>query len=190
MEKLKNGVGWITLHSKYILLLLIAGLAFYAGFFVCQHYNKNVVEVPTVQTIEIEKPVPVEVPVEVKGDTVIRYVEKQTPADADVEITHPAPVVSVAYNGEKTEVSGNVSEKQKFENGKLQVNQTTETVLDVTPIVEREVNTAVTKAVQENTDKLTAEHKEELKQADKKRHKREFETFLAGLGTAGLLLLF
>ncbi len=190
MNKIKQIASWITVNSKYVLMLLVAGVAFYAGFFVCQNYNKNVVEVPVEIEKTIEKPVPIEVPVEVKGDTVIRYVEKESVLDADVEIANPAPVVSVAYNGEKTELAGNVSEKQKFENGKLQVEQKTETVLDVTPIVEREVNTAVTKAVQENTDKLNTEHQAELKQEKHKRHKREIETYLAGLGTAGLLLLF
>ena len=76
MAKIKQFVGFITLHSKYVMALLLIGLAFYAGFFICEHCNKNVVEVPVEKTIEKRIEVPVEVPVEVKGDTVIRYVEK------------------------------------------------------------------------------------------------------------------
>lgn len=186
MQKLKDFWGAFLLHSKYVVALLIVGLAFYAGFFVCQKYNKNVVVQTEVQTVEVEKIKEIKVPVEVKGDTVIQYVEKQTPADADVEIAHSAPVVSVDYNGTKTELAGLSSESQKFDKGKLQVEQKTETVLDVTPIVDREVNAAVAKQkLADEADKNKAVQEEKHKA-----HKHGQKTFLYGLGAAGLLLAF
>lgn len=184
MNEVKEFVGDLFLRSKYVVALLLIGLAFYAGFFVCQHYNKNVIEVP----VEVEKriEVPIEVPVEVKGETVIQYVEKQTPTDADIEITQPAPVIALDYNGEKTELAGISGEKQKFDRGKLQVEQKTEAVLDVAPIVNREVALAV--------DKQKAEDKAELDEAVQeekhKAHRHGQKTFLYGMGAAGLLLLF
>lgn len=181
---------WLIPKSKYLIALFVIGLAFCAGFFICKHYDQNVVTVT--ETIEVEKPVvkEVKVPVEVKGDTVIRYVEKQSPSDSDVEITHPAPVISVDYNGTKTELAGVATESQKFDKGKLQVEQKTETVLDVTPIVEREVNTAVAKAVRDNTDKLNESHTEDMKKERHKRHRREVQAFLTGAGVGLLAVAF
>lgn len=184
MNEVKEFVGDLFLRSKYVVALLIIGLAFYAGFFVCQHYNKNVIEVP----VEVEKriEVPIEVPVEVKGETVVQYVEKLTPTDADIEITQPAPVIALDYNGEKTELAGISGERQKFDKGKLQVEQKTEAVLDVTPIVNREVALAVDK--QKTEDK--AECDKALQEEKHKAHRHGQKTFLYGMGAAGLLLLF
>ena len=184
LSKIKRFVEFITLHSSYLMALLLIGLAFYAGFFICKHYDQNVVT----QTVEVEKPIvkEVKVPVEVKGDTVIRYVEKQTPADCDVEITNPAPAITVAYNGEKTELAGVSGESQKFDRGKLQVEQKTEATLDVTPIVDREVALAVDK--QKLEDK--AELDEAVQEEKHKAHRHGQKAFLYGMGAAGLLLLF
>ena len=183
MAKVKEFVGDLFLHSKYVVALLMIGLAFYAGFFVCKHYDQNVVEVP----IEVEKrvEVPIEIPVEVKGDTVIQYVEKESPQDADVEITSPAPVVSVSYNNQKTELEGVANETQKFDKGKLTVEQKTETTLDVTPIVDREVNMAVDK--QKNEDKAKLD--EAVREEKHKAHKHGQKTFLEGLGAGAVLVL-
>ena len=184
IEKAKKVANWVTCNSKYALMLILVGLAFYAGFFVCQNYHKNVVEVP----VEVEKriEVPIEVPVEVKGDTVIQYVEKTAPTDADVEITNPAPVIAVNYNGEKTELTGVSGENQKFDKGKLQVEQKTEAVLDVTPIVDREVSSAVSK--QKAEDKLDLD--KAVQEEKHKAHRHGQKAFLYGMGAAGLLLLF
>ena len=184
MERIKQALKWLIAGCKTVAPLIFIGLAFYAGFFVCQHFNKNVVEVP----VEVEKriEVPIEVPVEVKGETVIQYVEKQTPADADIEITQPAPVIALDYNGEKTELAGISGEKQTFDKGKLQVEQKTEAVLDVTPIVNREVALAVDK--QKTEDK--AECDKALQEEKHKAHRHGQKTFLYGMGAAGLLLLF
>ncbi|BAL85084.1 hypothetical protein SELR_pSRC300110 (plasmid) [Selenomonas ruminantium subsp. lactilytica TAM6421] len=169
---------WIKSHAKYIGVAALAMALFAGGWFACKHFGANVVTKTEVQTVEVEKPVPVQIPVEVKGDTVIKYVEKDSPADADVQIESPAPAIAVSYNGEKTELNGLTTEKQKFDQGKLQVEQKSEAVLDVTPIVNREVQAAV----KENTEALNKTHAENMKKEKHKRHKREFQSFLAGAG--------
>ncbi len=184
LKALKDAGIWLWDNMVYVMALLAIGVSFYLGWFLCQHYNQNVIEVPTVQTIEVEKPIPIEVPVEVKGDTVIKYIEKEAPTDADVQISNPAPVIAVAYNGEKTELAGVTGEKQKFKKGALKVEQKTEATLDVTPIVKREVHSALEK--QKAVDELD---KTKAIDAEKhKAHKHGQKTFLYGLG-AGLLMV-
>ena len=186
MEKIKRFFGWIKGKAKYIGAAVLAVALFFGGWFACKHFGANTVVKTEVQTVEVEKPVPVEIPVEVKGDTVIKYVAKDTPADADVQIENPAPKIAVSYNGEKTELDGLTSEKQKFDQGKLQVEQKSEAVLDVTPIVDREVQAAV----KENTEVLNKAHTEEMKAEKNKRHKREVQSFLAGAGVGLLVAVF
>lgn len=179
-----NYLNWIKSHKELGLIalaLFIVAVIFGSGWYTCKALNKNVV-VKT-ETVEVEKPVPIHVPVEVKGDTVIRYVEKQAENDADVQITNPAPKIAVSYNGEKTELNGIQSEKQKFDKGKLQVEQSTSAVLDVTPIVEREVNTAVEKQIMQDE----AVKEEAVQEEKHKAHKHGQKTLLGGLG-AGLVL--
>lgn len=170
-------------NKALLIVLLVASVC--AGWFGCKTLGQNVVTVE--KTVEVEKPIPIEVPVEVKGDTIIRYVEKEYPEDADVEITSPAPVIAVSYNGEKTELEGVAEETQKFDKGKLQVEQSTEAVLDVTPIVEREVNTAVAnQKLQDDKEKTEAVQEEKHKA-----HRHGQKTLLGGIGLgiiAGLLL--
>lgn len=181
IDFMKRALVWARKHLKYILAAILAMILFAGGWMACKHYGANIVTKTEVQTVE--KPVPIEVPVQVKGDTVIKYVEKESPTDADVEINNPAPVIAVSYNGEKTELNGLSTEKQKFDQGKLQVEQKSEAVLDVTPIVDREVQAAV----KDNTEKLTEAHAEDMKREKHKRHKKELQSFLTG-AAAGLLV--
>lgn len=184
IEAITLALGWAKNHAKYIGAIAIAVALFFAGWCACKHFDANVVVQTEVKTVE--KEVPIEIPVQVKGDTEIRYIEKETPADADVEINSSAPVISVAYNGEKSELKGLTEERQKFEKGKLQVEQKSETTLDVTPIVDREVAAAV----KANTEELNKVHAEELKKEKHKRHKRELESFLAGAGVGLAIVAF
>ncbi len=172
------------INAKYIGAIAVAIALFLCGWFTCNHFGANVVT--EVKTVEVEKPVPVEIPVQVKGDAVIKYVEKENPADADVEINNPAPVIAVEYNGEKSELKGFATEKQKFEQGKLQVEQKSEAVLDMTPIVDREVQAAV----KENTEELNKAHAEDMKKEKHKRHRKDLQSFLAGAGIGLLVVAF
>lgn len=188
-KTLLNFPKWMLKNSRYFVALLLVGVSFYMGWLACQKFDANVVTQTVTQTVEVEKTIPIEVPVEVRDDTVIRYIEKITPADADVQITNPAPVISVSYNREKTELTGVKNESQKFENGKLVVEQKSETTLDVTPIVDREVKIATDKAVKDTTTALNEAQDKEMAEERHKRHKREWQSFLAGLGTAGLMMV-
>lgn len=176
---------FVRTHIKAILCVCVAVALVACGWFACKHFGAN--KVTEVKTVEVPVEVPIEVPVEVKGETVIRYVEKQTEDEADVQVDNPAPKISVSYNGEKTELDGVAGETQKFEKGTLKVEQSTEAVLDVTPIVERENQIAV--ANQKLQDE--AEKQEAIQEEKHKAHKHGQKTLLGGIGlgiVAGLLL--
>ena len=191
-NKIKRIIIWIASflygHKKYVGIALAAILLFASGWFANWHFNPRVVEKPV--TVEKQVQVPVEVPVAVKGDTEIRYIEKTSPSDSDIEIRQEPPQISMKYNDEEYKIDGVKGETQKFENGKLDVKQSSTATLDVTPIVDREV----TKAVTENTKTITAQKDAEIKQVKKdetkKRHKYELGSFAAGLGTGLLLMAF
>lgn len=191
-NKIKGVIIWIASflysHKKYVGIALLSMLLFLAGWFANWHFNPRVVEKPV--TVEKQVQVPVEIPVAVKGDTEIRYIEKTSPSDSDIEIHQEPPHISMKYNDEEYKIDGVKGETQKFENGKLDVTQSSTATIDVTPIVDREV----TKAVDENTKTITAQKDTEIKQVKKdettKRHKYEFGSFAAGLGTGLLLMAF
>lgn len=191
-NKIKRIIIWIASflfnHKKYAGIALAAILLFVSGWIANWHFNPRVVEKPV--TVEKQVQVPVEIPVAVKGDTEIRYIEKTSPSDSDIEIHQEPPQISMKYNDEEYKIDGVKGETQKFGKGKLDVKQSSTATIDVTPIVDREV----TKAVDENTKTITAQKDAEIKQVKKdettKRHKYEFGSFAAGLGTGLLLMAF
>ena len=185
MEKVK---GFLVDHWKIIVYTAaIVGISFFCEWKACVHFNKNVVEVP-VTKVEVRE---VKVPVETQAKTEIQYVEKQTPQDADVQITKPAPEVVVDYNGQQTKFQTLDNETQKFDKGKLQVDQTSKVTLDVTPIVQKEVQTAVDQNTKELTKVKDNEVAKVKSEKTKKRHKHEVGAFLTGVGVGALgVLLF
>lgn len=184
MEKVKT---FLVSHWKVIVaFVFVIVLSFVCGWNTCVHFNKNVVEVP-VTKVEVRE---VKVPVETQAKTEIQYVEKQTSQDADVQITKEKPQVVVDYNGQQAKFETLDNETHKFDKGKLQVDQTSKVTLDVTPIVQKEVQTAVdnnTKELTKAKDDAVAKVKSE---ETKKRHKHELGAFLtgAGVGALGVLL--
>lgn len=191
-NKIRSVIIWIASfffnHKKYVGIALAAVLLFVSGWFANWHFNPRVVEKPV--TVEKQVQVPVEIPVAVKGDTEIRYIEKTSPSDSDVEIHQEPPQISMQYNDKLYRIDTLKDEEQKFEKGKLDIKQSSTATLDVTPIVDREV----TKAVSENTKTITAQKDAEINQVKKdetkKRHKHELGSFAAGLGTGLLLMAF
>ena len=169
--------------AKVLVVLLIAGLSFFAGWKACQRFGANVVEKPVTVT-EIKE---VKVPVASETKTEVQYVPKESKDDADVQIHTQKPEVVVDYNGQQTKFATLDNETQKFDKGKLKVEQESKTVLDVTPIVQREVQTAV----EQNTAKMEAQKDEEIKEVKKdeakKRHRRNVGSFLAGVA-GGIIL--
>lgn len=96
MEKAKT---FLVSHWKLIVtFVFVIVLSFVCGWKACVHFNKNVVEVP-VTKVEVRE---VKVPVQTEAKTQIQYVEKETPQDADVQITKEPPQVVVDYNGQQT----------------------------------------------------------------------------------------
>lgn len=184
MEKIKE---FLANHRKLIVtFVFIIALSFVCGWKACAHFNKNVVEVP-VTKVEVRE---VKVPVETQAKTQIQYVEKKDNHDADVQITKPAPEVVVDYNGQQTKFQTLDNETQKFDKGKLQVDQASKVTLDVTPIVQKEVQTAVNQNTKELTKAKDNEVAKVKSEETKKRHKHELGAFLtgAGVGALGVLL--
>lgn len=161
------------LFAEAVVAALVLALMFIAGWKACQRFDANVVEVPTVVT-EVKE---VKVPVASETKTEVRYVEKDSARDADVQIDTGRPQVVVDYNGQQTKFATLDNETQKFDHGKLKVEQESKTVLDVTPIVEREVKSAV----EENTRKLTDEKNKAIKEERKKHKENEVGAFIAGV---------
>lgn len=180
-------------YKHWILIALVGILLFFAGWFANRHFNPRIVERPTPVTVTERVEVPVEVPVAVKGDTVIQYVPKESPADADIQIKQDPAQISMQYNDKIYKIDTLKDETQKFEKGKLDVQQSSSATLDVTPIVDREVKIAVSDNTKKVTEQVTAEKDKEIKQVkkdeSKKRTKTALETFAIGLGT-GLLIGF
>lgn len=159
----------------YVLVaLLLFGIGYWLG-----HGNKETEVVTETVTERVE--IPVEVPVYVKGDTVVEYIEKESPNDADVEWYSSPSKVVMSFNDEKYEMDALPTETHKFDKGKLEVQQESAVTLDVTPIVEREVKIAEEETRKQVEEELNEEFQKELK--TKRREARQ-DGFWAGLGTA------
>lgn len=174
-------------HWKLIVAFIFCSVvSFFCGWYACVHFNRNVVEVP-VTKVEVRE---VKVPVQTQAKTQIQYVEKESKHDADVQITKEKPQVVVDYNGQQTKFDTLDNETQKFDKGKLQVDQTSKVTLDVTPIVQKEVQTAVNQNTKELTKAKDSEVAKVKSEEKKKRHRHELGAFLtgAGVGALGVLL--
>lgn len=167
----------------WIAIIAVILLAAYAGYLYAESQIEPKIVTET-QTVTERVEVPVEVPVYVKGDTVVEYVEKESPEDADVEWYSSPSKVVMSYNDEQFEMDTLQNETHKFDKGKLEVQQSSETVLDVTPIVEREVKIAEAETRKQVEDELNEQFQKELK--TKKRQARQ-DGFWTGLGTALLI---
>lgn len=177
-------------HWQFIVMAALCVVAFAIGWYSCEKFNANYVEV-TVEK-EVVKEIPVEIPVEVKGETEVVYVEKESPDDSDVSITAEKPTIKMDYNGEQYEFETLSNETQKFDKGKLDINTSSTTTLDITPIVDREVTLAVENKELEMNKQFEEEVKEMEEKADKDKGKAKKNGFWTGVGAAlgtGLLIL-
>lgn len=91
---------------------------------------------PRTITNTVEKPV-IQETVKYIDRTEVVYVPKTSPTDADVEITKAQPAVKVAVNGKDYEFKLEQKEEQKFDQGKLVVNQSGAISVDVKTHVEK-----------------------------------------------------
>lgn len=188
MDKLKNGWAraieaakkcglFVLSHKKVIGAIFLAIALFLSGWFANRHFNPRVVERPVPVNVEKRVEVPIEIPVAVKGDTEIRYVEKESPTDADVSIHQEKPQISMQYNDKLYRIDTLQNEEQKFDKGKLDIKQSSTATLDVTPIVKREVSVAL----DEQSKQLNEEFHKDLK---KEKRESAIKGFLAGAAIA------
>lgn len=87
--------------------------------------------------------------------TEIRYIEKETAADPDIELNHEKPNVSVKVNGGETYKFDLLEdESSKFEKGKLDINQSSSMKLDITTDDYKKSKWQLTTAVNADKDTL------------------------------------
>ena len=87
--------------------------------------------------------------------TEVRYVEKETAADPDIELTKEKPNVSVRVNGGETYKFNLLEdESSKFEKGKLDISQSSSMKLDITADDYKKSKWQITTAVNADKDTL------------------------------------
>ena len=127
---------------KYILVAL---LAFTLGFYVCHQFFPRIVTVTPEPTVVTD--------VQLKDHTVVQYIPKESPTDSDVEIHKALPQVSVDFNGERHDFALVQNEANKFQNGKLVVDQSSTLKLDVSAEVKQQVSDGITEAFKKQQKK-------------------------------------
>lgn len=93
------------------------------------------------QTLEeLKKNKPVTEKVVSNNQTEIRYVEKESPEDADVDIQDQAPVARIKYNDQTYDVPMQTTTSHTTDkDGTVKVNQAHELSIDVTKIADRQI---------------------------------------------------
>ncbi|SEO98058.1 hypothetical protein [Propionispora vibrioides] len=140
--------------KKYGVSLLI-GIAILIVSYILYAYVSNLHSrlSSTEKALQAEKDKPPVIKTETKTVTQLAYVPKETVIyrDAatgkettglektDVELTVSPPSVYMRYNGKEFEMAGIPGETSKFEQGKLTGEVTTATTIDVTDMVDKEV---------------------------------------------------
>ena len=89
---------------------------------------------------ELKKNKPVTEKVVSNNQTEIRYVEKESPEDADVDIQDQAPVARIKYNDQTYDVPMQTTTSHTTDkDGTVKVNQAHELSIDVTKIADRQI---------------------------------------------------
>jgi hypothetical protein len=83
----------------------------------------------------------------------VQYVPKVSAVDPDVEITKAQPQVSVSVNGQKYNFDLVQGEQQKFDKGKLTLDQSSQLKVDVSAQVEQQVSDGIKKAFEDQSKK-------------------------------------
>ena len=118
------------------------------------------------------------------NQTEIRYVEKQSPDDADVDIQDQAPVARIKYNDQTYDVPMQTTTSHTTEkDGTVKVNQAHELTIDVTKVADRQIA-----AYQLSMEDKQRELNEELKHVKHQNHTLKVVGGVAALvGTAYLI---
>lgn len=101
------------------------------------------------RTITVVEESKVSTQVEVKDKTEVSYVPKVGNESTDVEVNKALPQVTVKVNGVVTELPLVQGETQKFQNGKVVLDQSTALNVDVTAEVATQVQQGIAKAFKE-----------------------------------------
>lgn len=89
---------------------------------------------------ELKKNKPVTEKVVSNNQTEIRYIEKESPEDADVDIQDQAPVARIKYNDQTYDVPMQTTTSHTTDkDGTVKVNQAHELSIDVTKIADRQI---------------------------------------------------
>ena len=89
---------------------------------------------------ELKKNKPVTERVVSNNQTEIRYIEKESPEDADVDIQDQAPVARIKYNDQTYDVPMQTTTSHTTDkDGTVKVNQAHELSIDVTKIADRQI---------------------------------------------------
>ena len=105
--------GFIDRHGNKIITLVLVLVAFFAGRFS--------VPLPEAQEMNTEQ----------KTVTEIRYVPKESSADADVQVTAPKQELTVSVNGKKQKIEKAEGERFVFDKNKLTYTQTSSATIDL-----------------------------------------------------------
>ena len=133
---------------------------------------------------ELKKNKPVTERVVSNNQTEIRYVEKESPEDADVDIQDQAPVARIKYNDQTYDVPMQTTTSHTTDkDGTVKVNQAHELTIDVTKVADRQIA-----AYQLSMEDKQRELNDELK---KVKHENKTMKFVGGAvaltGTAYLI---
>ena len=123
-------------------------------------------------------------PIVSNNETDIKYVQKQTAEDTDVEIKSEAPVARVKYNEQTYDVPMQTTTTNSTEkDGTVKVNQTHEFTVDVTNVADRQIA-----AYKLSRDEKERELNEELKEVKHQNKQLKIAGAVVATGAVGYLI--
>lgn len=133
---------------------------------------------------DLKKNKPVTERVVNNNETEIRYVEKTTPEDPDVDIQDKVPVAKIRYNEKTYDVPMQTTTKSKTEkDGTVKVNQTHEFTVDVTKVADRQIA-----AYKLSMDEKQRELNKELKEVKNQNRNLKIAGGVIGAASAAYLI--
>lgn len=127
---------------------------------------------------------PVTEPIISNNETDIKYVQKQTAEDPDVEIKSEAPVARVKYNEQTYDVPMQTTTTNSTEkDGTVKVNQKHEFTVDVTNVADRQIA-----AYKLSRDEKERELNEELKEVKHQNKQLKIAGGVVAAGAVGYLI--
>lgn len=133
---------------------------------------------------ELKQNKPVTEPIVSNNETDIKYVQKQSAEDPDVEIKSEAPVARVKYNEQTYDVPMQTTTTNSTEkDGIVKVNQTHEFTVDVTKVADRQIA-----AYKLSRDEKERELNEELKEVKHQNKQLKIAGGVVAAGAVGYLI--